>query len=74
MRLGVEADRGEALGLAGLPQQVLALGPLAQQDPGLEQYADAAAWVQAHLAADGEPEHVAAEVEATTKFYAPDPP
>lgn len=33
----------------------------------------AAAWGQAHLAAGGEPEHVAAAVEATTKFYAPDP-
>lgn len=32
----------------------------------------AAAWGQAHLAAGGEPEHVAAAVEATT-FYAPDP-
>ncbi len=31
----------------------------------------AAAWGQAHLAAGGEPEHVAAAVEATTKFYAP---
>ena len=26
-----------------------------------------------HLAAGGEPEHVAAAVKATTKFYAPDP-
>lgn len=33
----------------------------------------AAAWGEAHLAAGGEPEHVAAAVEATTKFYAPDP-
>ncbi|EWC62439.1 hypothetical protein UO65_2257 [Actinokineospora spheciospongiae] len=33
----------------------------------------AAAWGQAHLAAGGEPEQVAAAVEATTKFYAPDP-
>ncbi|WP_424186760.1 SRPBCC domain-containing protein [Actinokineospora sp. G85] len=33
----------------------------------------AAAWGQAHLAAGGEPGHVAAAVEATTKFYAPDP-
>lgn len=33
----------------------------------------AAAWGQAHLAAGGEPEHVAAAVEATTKFYVPDP-
>lgn len=73
MRLGVEVDRGTVLGLAGLPQQVLALGPLAQQDPGLEQYQDAAAWCQAHLAAGGEPEHVTAAVEATTKFYGPDP-
>jgi uncharacterized protein YndB with AHSA1/START domain len=33
----------------------------------------AAAWGQAHLAAGGEPEHVAAAVEATTRFYVPDP-
>ncbi|MBC8093797.1 MAG: SRPBCC family protein [Pseudonocardia sp.] len=33
----------------------------------------AAAWGQAHLAAGGDPEHVAAAVEATTKFYVPDP-
>lgn len=33
----------------------------------------AAAWGRAHLAAGGEPEHVAAAVEATTKFYVPDP-
>ncbi|GLY22092.1 SRPBCC domain-containing protein [Micromonospora sp. NBRC 101691] len=33
----------------------------------------AAAWGEAHLAAGGEPEHVAAAVEATTTFYAPDP-
>ena len=33
----------------------------------------AAAWGEAHLAAGGEPVHVAAAVEATTKFYAPDP-
>jgi uncharacterized protein YndB with AHSA1/START domain len=33
----------------------------------------AAAWGQAHLAAGGEPEQVAAAVEATTKFYVPDP-
>ncbi|MEV4470440.1 SRPBCC domain-containing protein [Nonomuraea sp. NPDC049504] len=33
----------------------------------------AAAWGEAHLAAGGEPEHVAAAVEATTQFYAPDP-
>jgi uncharacterized protein YndB with AHSA1/START domain len=33
----------------------------------------AAAWGEAHLAAGGEPERVAAAVEATTGFYAPDP-
>ncbi|MDU0287900.1 SRPBCC domain-containing protein [Saccharothrix longispora] len=33
----------------------------------------AAAWGRAHLAAGGEPEHVAAAVEATTAFYVPDP-
>ncbi|RFU85486.1 hypothetical protein DY218_17045 [Streptomyces triticagri] len=33
----------------------------------------AVAWGQAHLAAGGEPDHVAAAVEATTKFYVPDP-
>ena len=32
----------------------------------------AAAWGQAHLAAGGTPEQVAAAVKATTKFYAPD--
>jgi uncharacterized protein YndB with AHSA1/START domain len=32
----------------------------------------AAAWGQAHLAAGGDPEQVAAAVEATTKFYVPD--
>ncbi|WP_207890740.1 hypothetical protein [Rhodococcus sp. Eu-32] len=32
----------------------------------------AAAWGEAHLAAGGEPGHVAAAVEATTKFYDPD--
>lgn len=32
----------------------------------------AAAWGQAHLAAGGDPVHVAAAVEATTRFYAPD--
>ncbi len=32
----------------------------------------AAAWGQAHLAAGGDPEHVASAVEATTQFYAPD--
>lgn len=31
----------------------------------------AVAWGEAHLAAGGEPAHVAAAVEATTKFYAP---
>lgn len=33
----------------------------------------AAAWGQAHLAAGGEPEHVAAAVVATTNFYVSDP-
>jgi uncharacterized protein YndB with AHSA1/START domain len=33
----------------------------------------AAAWGAAHLAAGGEQERVAAAVEATTKFYVPDP-
>ena len=33
----------------------------------------AAAWGRAHLAAGGEPEQVAAAVEATTRFYVPDP-
>jgi uncharacterized protein YndB with AHSA1/START domain len=33
----------------------------------------AAAWGEAHLAAGGDPEQVAAAVEATTKFYVPDP-
>ena len=33
----------------------------------------AAAWGEAHLAAGGEPEQVAAAVEATTEFYAPNP-
>ncbi|MFD4402083.1 SRPBCC domain-containing protein [Nocardia sp. NPDC058499] len=33
----------------------------------------AAAWGEAHLAAGGEPGHVAAAVEATTEFYASDP-
>jgi len=33
----------------------------------------AAAWGEAHLAAGGEPEQVAAAVEATAGFYAPDP-
>ncbi|ROO51161.1 uncharacterized protein YndB with AHSA1/START domain [Micromonospora sp. Llam0] len=33
----------------------------------------AVAWGEAHLAAGGEPEHVKAAVEATTRFYAPDP-
>jgi uncharacterized protein YndB with AHSA1/START domain len=33
----------------------------------------AAAWGQAHLAAGGAPEQVAAAVDATTKFYVPDP-
>lgn len=32
----------------------------------------AAAWGQAHLEAGGDPEQVAAAVEATTKFYVPD--
>ena len=32
----------------------------------------AEAWGQAHLAAGGDPEQVAAAVEATTKFYVPD--
>jgi hypothetical protein len=32
----------------------------------------AAAWGQAHLAAGGDPEQVAAAVEATTTFYVPD--
>jgi uncharacterized protein YndB with AHSA1/START domain len=32
----------------------------------------AAAWGQAHLAAGGTPQQVAAAVEATTKFYVPD--
>ncbi|MFF1816816.1 SRPBCC domain-containing protein [Kribbella sp. NPDC058245] len=32
----------------------------------------AAAWGEAHLAAGGEPAQVAAAVEATTRFYAPD--
>lgn len=32
----------------------------------------AAAWGRAHLAAGGDPEQVAAAVEATTKFYVPD--
>jgi uncharacterized protein YndB with AHSA1/START domain len=33
----------------------------------------AAAWGEAHLAAGGDPQQVAAAVEATTKFYVPDP-
>jgi len=33
----------------------------------------AAAWGEAHLAAGGAPEQVVAAVEATTKFYVPDP-
>jgi len=33
----------------------------------------AAAWGHAHLAAGGDPEQVAAAVEATTKFYVPHP-
>ena len=33
----------------------------------------AAAWGAAHLAAGGDPERVAAAVEATTAFYVPDP-
>lgn len=33
----------------------------------------AAAWGRAHLAAGGDPDHVAAAVAATTAFYAPDP-
>lgn len=33
----------------------------------------AAAWGEAHLAAGGEPERVAAAVKATTAFYVPDP-
>lgn len=33
----------------------------------------AAAWGEAHLAAGGDPAQVAAAVEATTKFYVPDP-
>jgi len=33
----------------------------------------AAAWGEAHLAAGGDPAAVAAAVEATTKFYVPDP-
>lgn len=33
----------------------------------------ATAWGEAHLAAGGEPDQVAAAVEATTRFYAPDP-
>lgn len=33
----------------------------------------AAAWGEAHLAAGGAPAQVAAAVEATTRFYAPDP-
>jgi uncharacterized protein YndB with AHSA1/START domain len=32
----------------------------------------AAAWGEAHLSGGGEPDHVAAAVEATTKFYVPD--
>jgi uncharacterized protein YndB with AHSA1/START domain len=33
----------------------------------------AAAWGRAHLAAGGHPDQVAAAVEATTRFYVPDP-
>ena len=33
----------------------------------------AAAWGEAHLAAGGDPQQVAAAVEATTRFYVPDP-
>jgi uncharacterized protein YndB with AHSA1/START domain len=33
----------------------------------------AAAWGEAHLAAGGDPEQVAAAVRATTQFYVPDP-
>ena len=33
----------------------------------------AAAWGEAHLAAGGDPQLVAAAVEATTKFYVPEP-
>ncbi|WP_207943573.1 hypothetical protein [Actinomadura sp. KC345] len=31
----------------------------------------AVAWGEAHLAAGGDPDHVAAAVEATTAFYVP---
>ena len=48
--------------------------PMALKSPEGREFSrrSAAAWGQAHLAAGGDPEQVAAAVEATTKFYVAD--
>jgi uncharacterized protein YndB with AHSA1/START domain len=70
---------GWDLGLLALAR-LLADGEIAdheefQKSPEGREFSrrSATAWGQAHLAAGGDPEQVAAAVEATTKFYVPDP-
>ncbi|HWG97925.1 MAG TPA: SRPBCC family protein [Pilimelia sp.] len=69
---------GWDLGLIGLAVH-LAGGEIAdpsafESSPEAREFSrrSAAAWGAAHLAAGGDPEQVAAAVEATTKFYVPD--
>lgn len=77
---------GPGAGGVGWDLALLALARLLTGDPvadhdGFERSPEArefsrrsaAAWGEAHLAAGGDPEHVAAAVGATTAFYAPDP-
>ncbi|MDG4831543.1 SRPBCC domain-containing protein [Solwaraspora sp. WMMD1047] len=62
------------LALAGLLAGGETVGhEVAQKSPEGREFIrrSAAAWGEAHLAAGGEPGHVAAAVEATTTFYAP---
>lgn len=66
-----------ALHLVGRESNHLRLGNPAESAPSPEEREfsrrSAAAWGEAHLAAGGDPQQAAAAVEATTKFYVPDP-
>ncbi|WP_239151842.1 SRPBCC domain-containing protein [Virgisporangium aurantiacum] len=72
---------GPGAGGVGWDQGLLALARLLAGKEGeegdqLHEFSrrSAAAWGRAHLAAGGDPEHVAAAVAATTSFYVPEDP
>jgi uncharacterized protein YndB with AHSA1/START domain len=74
---------GPGAGGVGWDQALLALARFlggaeieGEKSPELREFSrrSAAAWGRAHLAAGGDPEHVAAAVAATTNFYVPEDP